>query len=197
MWNRPELRSIYFYEWNQQINFSNYGRETLTRFTFSGSTKCHSSKQLSPRSQVPVSIPTAQLPHVTAELSQHALWLRLQTQFLYYIRGEGMLMARYSKYNEKKKMLTESWKAGSQPWGTTWGLCNSQTSYLCGSIQRFPQLCTESTGRTALLCFFRLIMWSKQGVCRIFSRDLWALLTNQGDDGLSTFPFHFCLGSQD
>lgn len=112
MWNRPELRSIYFYEWNQQINFSNYGRETLTRFTFSGSTKCHSSKQLSPRSQVPVSIPTAQLPHVTAELSQHALWLRLQTQFLYYIRGEGMLMVRYSKYNEKKKCWQRAERQG-------------------------------------------------------------------------------------
>lgn len=194
MWNRPELRSIYFYEWNQQINSSNYGRETLTRFTFSESTKCHSSKQLSPRSQVPANIPSAQLPHVTAELSQRALRLRLQAvSLLHKRRGD----AYGTRSTMRKKMLTESWKAGSQPWGTTWGLCNSQTSYLRGSIQRFPQLCTESTGRTALLCFFRLIVWSKQGVCRIFSRDLWALLTNQGDDGLSTFPFHFCLGSQD
>lgn len=198
MWNRSELNlsSIYFYKWNQQINSSSYRRETSTRFTFSESTKCHSSKQLSPRSQVPVNIPSARLPHDTAELSR-ALATLLTAQASATVsllhKRQGDAYGEVLKV-QWEKTLTESWKAGSQTWVTTWGLCNSWLAWLHSTV---PPLCTESRGQIASFCFFRLIVWSKQGVCWIFGCGLWALLTNQGDDGLSTFRFHFCLVSQD
>lgn len=56
-----------------------------------------------PRSQVPVKHPISTTATRHSRALAMFLWFRLQAQFLYYIRGKGRLMGRYSKYNEKKK----------------------------------------------------------------------------------------------
>lgn len=98
---------MYFYKWNQQINSSSYRRETSTRFTFllkaQNVTHPNSYPQKSSPCKHPISTTATRHSRALATF----LWFRLQAQFLYYIRGKGRLMGRYSKYNEKKK---KSWR---------------------------------------------------------------------------------------